>query len=157
MEPTARRAVTGTLLRPAKPGYSPTVGKRGVMRKLIVIAAALTALAAQLGPADAQSSTQRRQPPIQRSAAGTVIQPTRTIIHNSNGTTTIVTPRRSYLDTGTEVSVGDRGYRDYVLPPGGDPGRSSVWFYGPDYTNVVGGFMPARPFYLPGYNANTPY
>jgi hypothetical protein len=44
----------------------------------------------------------------------------------------IVIPRhRSYLDTGTEVSVGDRSFRDYVLPPGGDPGRP-YWFFGPD-------------------------
>ena len=67
-----------------------------------------------------------------RSASGTVIQPTRTIIHNPNGSTTIiVVPRRSYLDTGTEVSVGDRSFHDYMLPPTGDPGRAN-WFIGPD-------------------------
>ena len=93
---------------------------------------------------------------MMRSAAGTVIQPTRTIIHNPNGTTTIVvTPQRSYLDTGTEVAVGDRGFRDYMLPPGGDPGHQD-WFYGPDQTGS-GGYPLARPFYLPGFNPNTPF
>ena len=86
-----------------------------------------------------------------------MIQPTRTIIHNPDGTTTmIVTPRRSYFDPGTEVSVGDRGITDYMLPPGGDPGRPN-WFYGPDRTGA-GGYPLPRPFYLPGYNpATTPF
>ncbi len=67
-----------------------------------------------------------------RSVRGTVIQPTRTIIHNPNGTTTVIeVPRRSYLDVGTEVSIGDGSYHDYVLPPDGDPGRP-YWFMGPD-------------------------
>ena len=34
--------------------------------------------------------------------------------------------------TGTEVSVGDRTFQDYVLPPGGTPGRPN-WFFGPDF------------------------
>ena len=91
-------------------------------------------------------------------AAGTVIQPTQTIIHDQYGhTTVIVVPRRSYLDTGTEVSVGDRGFKDYMLPPTGDPGRQSWWFIGPDSTGQGQGFMPARPLYLPGYNPETPF
>ena len=93
---------------------------------------------------------------VLRSAAGTVIEPTRTIIHNPDGTTTIiVTPRRSYLDTGTEVSVGDRGFRDYMLLPGGDPGRPN-WFYGPD-AGGSNSYMAARPFYFPGMNQNSPF
>ena len=73
------------------------------------------------------------QPVVERSASGTIIQPTTTIIPGGNGrNTVIVIPRRrSYLDTGTEVSVGDRNFQNYVLPPGGDPGRPN-WFFGPD-------------------------
>jgi hypothetical protein len=44
----------------------------------------------------------------------------------------VIPRRRSYLDTGTEVSVGDRKFDNYVSWPGGDPGRPN-WFYGWDY------------------------
>ena len=40
--------------------------------------------------------------------------------------------RRSYLDTGTEVSIGDRKFNDYFSWPGGDPGWPNWWF-GWDY------------------------
>jgi hypothetical protein len=46
-----------------------------------------------------------------------VIQPTRTIIHNPNGTTTVIVQRRSYLDPGTEVPVGYGSHFDYAFPP----------------------------------------
>jgi len=128
------------------------------MRKFIIVGAALAVASAQAGAAAAQTNqTKKRQIVVQRSASGTVIQPTRTIIHNPNGTTTVYVTPRSYLDTGTEVSVGDRGFTNYIFPPGGDPGRSSIWYYGPDTTNVVGGFSPARPFYLPGFDPTEPY
>ena len=133
-------------------------GKRGLMRKFIIIAAALAVASVQAGAAAAQTNpTKKRQIVVQRSASGTVIQPTRTIIHRADGTTTVYVSPRSYLDLGTEVSVGDRGFTNYIFPPGGDPGRSSVWYYGPDMTNVVGGFSPARPFYLPGFDPTEPY
>jgi hypothetical protein len=125
------------------------------MRKFIVIAAALAVASVQASAANAE--TKKHPIVVQRSAAGTVIQPTRTIIHHADGSTIVYVTPRSYLDTGTEVSVGDRGFTDYAFPPGGDPGRSSVWYYGPDTTNVVGGFSPARAFYLPGYNPNSPF
>jgi hypothetical protein len=89
----------------------------------------------------------------------TVVQPTRTIIHNPDGTTTIIVhPKRSYLDPGTEVSVGAGSDRDYMLPPGGDPGRP-YWYYGPDSTSgpLSGGYMIGLPYYLPGFNPNTPF
>jgi hypothetical protein len=58
------------------------------------------------------------------------------LISNPDGTghaRIIVIPRRrSYLDTGTEVSIGDRKFNDYFSWPGGDPGRPN-WFYGWDY------------------------
>jgi hypothetical protein len=128
------------------------------MRKFIIIAAALAVASVQAGAAAAQTNpTKKRQIVVQRSASGTVIQPTRTIIHRADGTTTVYVSPRSYLDLGTEVSVGDRGFTNYIFPPGGDPGRSSVWYYGPDTTNVVGGFSPARPFYLPGFDPTEPY
>jgi hypothetical protein len=126
------------------------------MRKFIIVAAALAGVWAQVSTAAA--APKQRTVVVERSAAGTVIQPTRTIIHHPNGTTTVYVTPRSYLDTGTEVSFGDRGFTNYIFPPGGaDPGRSSVWYYGPDMTNVVGGFSPARPFYLPGFDPTEPY
>lgn len=101
----------------------------------------------------------RRHPRRVDRPGGTVVQPTRTIIHNPNGTTTIIVhPRRSYLDPGTEVSVGAGSDRDYMLPPGGDPGRP-YWFYGPDSSSgpASGGYMIGLPYYLPGINRNNPF
>lgn len=124
------------------------------MQKLSAILAIVAFAAVHVGAANA--AVKKRHPLVERSAAGTVIQPTRTIIHHPDGTTTIyVTPRRSYLDPGTEVSVGDGSYRDYMLPPDGDPGRAD-WFYGPDQTGSGGMPLP-RAFYIPGFNPNTPF
>jgi hypothetical protein len=97
------------------------------------------------------------QPVVERSASGTIIQPTTTIIPNGNGhSRVIVIPRRrSYLDTGTEVSVGDRSFRDYVLPPGGDPGRPN-WFYGPDFQGTGRRPLPSA-FDGTGLSPNTPF
>jgi hypothetical protein len=122
---------------------------------LVALAGAVAAIAAI--PAHAATKKHPPAPPVERSASGTVIQPTTTIIHDGSGHTTyIVIPRRrSYLDTGTEVSVGDRGFRDYMLPPGGDPGRSN-WFYGPDIQGHGSYPMPSA-FSIPGYNPETPY
>jgi hypothetical protein len=104
----------------------------------------------------AAAATKPKQALVERSAAGTVIQPTRTIIHHEDGTTTvIVVPRRSYLDTGTEVSVGDRKFTDYAFPPGGDPGRSN-WYFGPDLQGK-GSFPIPPPLYIPGLNSSPPY
>jgi hypothetical protein len=125
-----------------------------VMRPVALIAAT-AALAMVAVPAGA--ATKKPQPMVERSVNGTIIQPTTTIIPDGNGhRTIIIIPRhRSYLDTGTEVSVGDRDFRDYMLPPGGDPGRPN-WFMGPDVQGG-GGYPLPRPFYLPGYNPNTPF
>jgi len=128
------------------------------MRATAVVTAVLTIVAITAGSANAATKKKQPEPVVERSAAGTVIQPTKTIIHDQYGhTTVIVVPRRSYLDTGTEVSPGDRGFMDYMLPPGGDPGRAGFWFIGPDSTNFGGGFLPARPLYIPGYNPGTPF
>jgi hypothetical protein len=124
------------------------------MRVFAVIAAILAASALWANAATA--ATKKIHRVVTRTASGAVIQPTRTIIHHEDGTTTIiVTPRRSYLDPGTEVSVGDGSYRDYMLPPAGDPGRPN-WWYGPDQSG--GAFYTVRePFYLPGFNPYTPF
>ncbi len=93
------------------------------------VIAGLTALTAP-----ASAATKKAYPPVEvaRSASGTVIQPTTTILPDGQGRVRVlVIPRRSYLDTGTEVSVGDRSYHDYVVLPGGDPGHQN-WFFGPD-------------------------
>jgi hypothetical protein len=92
----------------------------------------LAATAMPAAAAKKQPLTPR--PVLERSASGTIIQPTTTIIPDGNGhSRVIVIPRRrSYLDTGTEVSVGDRKFNDYATWPGGDPGRPN-WFYGWDY------------------------
>lgn len=124
------------------------------MRRLPALVAIVALAAGHVGAANA--AVKKHYPRVVRSAAGTVIQPTRTIIHHPDGTTTIyVTPRRSYLDPGTEVSVGDGSYRDYAFPPDGDPGRSN-WFYGFDQTGS-GGLPLPRPFDIPGFNPATPF
>jgi hypothetical protein len=109
-------------------------------------------IAAFAGAAEAATRTQ----PVMRSAAGTVIQPTRTIIHHLDGrTTVIVVPRRSYLDVGNNVPVGYGSHMDYAFPPDGDPGRP-YWFYGPDVRGT--GSFPIPPaFYIPGWNPNNPF
>ena len=118
-------------------------------------------VAAAAAVVPAQAETRKSPPPVvvARSAAGTVIQPTKTIIHNPDGTTTVITvPRRSYLDVGTEVPVGYPRTNDYAFPPGGDPGQPYSYF-GPDQ-HGIGGFPLAQPFYLPGFAAPsypTPY
>ncbi len=121
------------------------------MRIFALIVAVLAVAAAFTGPADAATNKK-----VMRSARGTIIQPTRTIIHNPNGTTTvIVVPRRSYLDPGTEVPVGYGSRMDYAFPPDGDPGRP-YWFYGPDVRGA--GSFPLPPaLYLPGFNPNNPF
>lgn len=128
-----------------------------VLRPLI--AAAFSGLiAASVMPANAA----KRQSPapqsiVERSASGTIIRPTTTIIPDGTGhARVIVIPRRrSYLDTGTEVSVGDRSFHDYVLPPGGDPGRP-YWFYGPDLQGTGRRPLPSA-FDGTGLNPNTPF
>jgi hypothetical protein len=126
------------------------------MRVFAMIAAALMASGALAGTAHAV--TKKRHPLVERSAAGTVIQPTSTIIHHEDGTTTIiVTPRRSYLDPGTDVPVGYGSRFDYMLPPAGDPGRpSSIWWNGPDQSGGAY-YIEREPFYLPGINPYTPF
>jgi hypothetical protein len=127
----------------------------------VVLAFVVLALPAFLTDSASAATKKKKQPAqpapvVERSASGTVIQPTRTIIHNNDGSTTvIVIPRRSYLDTGTEVSPGDRNFMDYMLPPGGDPGRPN-WVMGPDYQGKGWSPLPG-PFYIPGFNPYTPF
>ena len=126
--------------------------------RLFGVIVAVTAVVAAGGSAQAAPKYRTApQPDLPRTAAGTIIQPTTTILHDNNGhTQVIVVPRRrSYLDTGTEVSVGDRGFRDYMMPPGGDPGRPN-WFMGPDLRGAGRSPLPG-PFDLPGYNPYTPF
>lgn len=131
------------------------------MRPWFVIVTALavgSVLVGSLLAGSADAATKKKKEPVLRSASGTVIQPTRTIIHNPNGTTTvIVVPRRSYLEPGTEVPVGYPRTMDYAFPPGGDPGRP-YWYFGPD-TAGIGGSPLAQPFLIPGFSPGypTPY
>jgi hypothetical protein len=130
-------------------------GKRGVMRGMVVGFAAIGIISVLATAATAQTPNRKRQQVVERSAAGTVIQPTRTIIHNVDGSTTIITvPRRSYLDPGTEVPVGYPGTKDYAFPPGGDPGRP-YWYFGPD-TAGIGGIPLAQPWLIPGFSPGYP-
>ncbi len=125
------------------------------MRAFMVLVAGGVVFAVA-GSANAATKMKKHQPVVLRSASGTVIQPTRTIIHNANGSTTvIVVPRRSYLDPGTEVPVGYGSHMDYAFPPNGNPGEPYS-FYGPDL-NGIGGLSLARPFWLPGFNQYNPY
>ena len=119
------------------------------MRAFAVTVAVLAVFAAQTGSADAATRRAQPQPGVMRTASGTVIQPSRTIIHDQYGRTTVIVIRpRSYLETGTEVSVGDRKFLDYAMPVGGDPGRSD-WFMGPDVTGSNGYPLP-RAYQTPG-------
>jgi hypothetical protein len=124
------------------------------MRAIVVSFVAALVVAAFAGSAEA--ATRKDPPGVMRSASGTVIQPTRTIIHHLDGRTTIiVVPRRSYLDVGTNVPVGYGSHMDYAFPPDGDPGRP-YWFYGPDVRGT--GSFPIPPaFYIPGWNPNNPF
>jgi hypothetical protein len=119
------------------------------MRASVFIAVSVTIGLAATTPAIAEAK--KKQQPVPRSARGTVIQPTRTIIHHPDGTTTVITvARRSYLDPGTEVPVGYPSREDYAFPPGGDPGQP-YWYYGPDQHGVGG--RPLAPWFrLPGLN-----
>ena len=133
---------------------------RVTVRWLGVVGAFVAGVSAVSSPAAADPPKKQRRPPVmvvERSASGTIIQPTTTIINGPNGQrTVIVIPRqRSYLDTGTEASVGDRGYMDYMLPPGGDPGRPN-WFIGPDVQGR-GSYPLPGPFSIPGFFLDTPY
>ncbi len=129
------------------------------MRILASIADAIAALSAWAVAAGAATKKppQPPQPAVQRSASGTIIQPTTTIIPDGNGhRTIIIIPRqRSYLDPGTDVSVGDGTIRDYMLPPGGDPGRSN-WSAGPDLQGK-GTYPLPSAFDGTGINPNTPF
>ena len=127
------------------------------MRALTVLVGGGVVLAAISAIAGSADAAKKKHPPVVlRSASGTVIQPTRTIIHNPDGSTTvIVVPRRSYLNPGNEVPVGYGSHRDYAFPPGGDPGRP-YWYFGPDLAGV-GGTPLAQPFLIPGWNENNPF
>ena len=122
----------------------------GALFAAVIVATAMPAEAAKKQPLVQQQV-------VERSASGTIIQPTTTIIPDGTGhNRVIVIPRRrSYLDTGTEVSVGDRTFNDYVLPPGGDPGRPN-WFYGPDFQGTGRKPLPSA-FDGTGINPNTPF
>ncbi len=126
------------------------------MRSLASIAVAIAALSALTVPAGA-AAKKPLPPAVERSASGTIIQPTMTIIPDGNGhrTIIIIPRRRSYLDPGTEVSVGEGTVRDYMLPPGGDPGRSN-WFAGPDVQGT-GRYPLPSAFDGTGINPNTPF
>ena len=125
------------------------------MRGIVVGVAAIGIISVLASAAAAQTPNRKKQQVVERSAAGTVIQPTRTIIHNPDGSTTIITvPRRSYLEPGTEVPVGYPGTHDYAFPPGGDPGRP-YWYFGPD-TAGIGGTPLAQPWLIPGFTPGYP-
>jgi hypothetical protein len=127
-----------------------TGGTFGGLLAAMLAASAMPAAAAKKQPATPQ-------PVVERSASGTIIQPTTTIIPDGTGHNKIIVipRRRSYLDTGTEVSVGDRSFRDYVLPPGGDPGRP-YWFFGPDFQGTGRRPLPSA-FDGTGLSPNNPF
>ena len=123
-----------------------------IFSSLMVAVLAISAM-----PAAAAKKQPAPRAVVERSASGTIIQPTTTIIPDGYGhSKVIVIPRRrSYLDTGTEVSVGDRTFRDYVLPPGGDPGRP-YWFFGPDFQGT-GRYPLPSAFDGTGLSPNNPF
>ncbi len=127
---------------------------RSRVRVTAAFAASLAASVAALSVAAPAFAATRKPVQVARSASGTVIQPTMTIIPDGRGhARVIVVHPRSYLDTGTEVSVGDRKFRDYVELPGGDPGHPN-WFFGPD---VQGRGHYPLPGALDGFGSISPY
>jgi hypothetical protein len=132
-------------------------GSEEFMRPLAISATAVAVILALGATAGAAAKRPPSQPVVERSVSGTVIQPTTTIIPDGHGhTSIIIIPRqRSYLDTGTEVSVGDRSFQDYVFPPGGDPGRP-YWNAGPDLQGH-GRYPLPSAFDGLGINPNTPF
>jgi hypothetical protein len=80
--------------------------------------------------------------------------PDRTVVR-IDGVTRIIVNRRSYLDAGTETSIGDRSYRDYAFAPNGDPGRSN-WYMGPDVRGAGRWPLPGA-FDVPGLNPFAPF
>src|SRR5262249_18948326 len=131
-----------------------------VLRPLTAVAAiAVTMVAAATVPAGAAQRQAQKQAaaPVERSPSGTIIQPSPTFMPDGRGhaRVIIIPRRRSYLDPGTEVSVGDRSFRDYVVGPAGDPGRP-YWFYGPDVQGTGRKPLPSA-FDGTGLNPNTPF
>jgi hypothetical protein len=125
--------------------------------RLFAVLAVASAVTALTGLSAFAAPKKTAPQAVERSASGTVIEPTKTIIHDEDGhTTVIVIPRRrSYLDTGTEVSIGDRSFQDYAFPPGGDPGRP-YWNAGPDFQGR-GRYPLPSAFDGTGINPNTPF
>ena len=105
----------------------------------------------------AQRQAQPQAAPVERSPSGTIIQPTTTIIPDGTGhaRVIIIPRRRSYLDLGTEVSVGDRSFRDYVVALGAILVGPN-WFYGPDVQETGRKPLPSA-FDGTGLNPNTPF
>jgi hypothetical protein len=95
---------------PAEPNL---IESRNAMR-LLVVAAALTALVASAlptSPADAQP----RKRYTSRDGHTVIISRD----ENGRTRTRVVVQKRSFLDGGTEVAPGERKYRDYVEGPNG--------------------------------------
>ena len=110
-----------------------------------LIAAAFSGLiGASVMPADAAKRQPAPQPVVERSASGTIIQPTTTIVPDGTGhARIIVIPRRRFiLDTGTEVSIGDRKFNDYYSWPAairvGPTGSTAGTIRAPALSTAVG-------------------
>src|SRR5262249_18692175 len=120
-----------------------------VLRPLTAVAAiAVTMVAAATIPPGLPSARPNRRP-LRSSAPRAAPDGT------GHARVIIIPRRRSYLDPGTEVSVGDRSFRDYVVGPGGDPGRP-YWFHGRDVQGTGRKPLPSA-FDGTGLNPNTPF
>jgi hypothetical protein len=124
------------------------------MRTFAVLLAAALTIAFGAGPSEAAKKKKRVVSPAARAVVAPAPAPDRTVV-TIDGVTRIIVNRRSYLDAGTEVSPGDRGYTHYVLPPSGDPGRSN-WFMGPDVRGAGRWPLPGA-YDLPGYSPYAPF
>jgi hypothetical protein len=124
------------------------------MRTLAALVAAVAVLVIGLGVETSEAAKKKKR--VTAPAGRTTIYraPDRTVVR-IDGVTRIIVNRRSYLDAGTEVSTGDRSYRDYAFAPGGDPGRAN-WFMGPDVRGAGRWPLPGA-FDLPGYNPFAPF
>jgi len=122
--------------------------------KLVVLlaAAAVTATAFSVSPADAQAPTKRQQQRYDRDGRHYYGPQGPNRVYQQGPRTRVYVTTRSWLDAGTEVLPGDRKFSDYAFPP--DVGYPS---FGRENNNRPIDRQPlSPPADLGGYPRNFP-
>ena len=108
------------------------------------IGAVLVAMAFVMAPAGAESLKRSTDPAEPRAQATPTPKSKRAHVTPARAATRVVVTKRSFLDAGTEVKVGERHFTNYVFPPGYNPWSA---------TNIdpMNSYMsPPDAFWLPG-------